>query len=84
MESPKRERRDPAEVKARKSALWKARNRAHLILATEFPERFMEIKNELLTKWGLDPIDPHQQRRHSATDYTVQNADDSDRSQSSK
>lgn len=71
-------------IKHRKSMLVRARNRAYVILAGEHPVRFQQIKDELLVKWGFDPITPSFQRRHSTIDPAappVAEHTDSDRSQ---
>jgi len=38
------------------------------MLAQRHPEEFEAIKQELLTTWGHDPIDPDRQRRGTIVD----------------
>jgi hypothetical protein len=71
-------------MKFRKSMLIRARNRAYVILAGENPTRFQQIKDDLLVKWGFDPISQSHQRRHGAinpADPPGAHPADSDRSQ---
>jgi hypothetical protein len=70
-----------AQVRARKSILVRARNRAYAILAREYPDRFQQIKDELLVKWGHDPIDRSHSRRLPTADPMAPPPTDSDRSQ---
>jgi hypothetical protein len=70
-----------AQVKARKTILIRARNRALGILAREYPERFQQIKDELLVRWGHDPIDRSHARRLPTADPMSPPTTDSDRSQ---
>jgi hypothetical protein len=76
--------RKAAALKFRKSMLVRARNRAYVILAGENPTRFQQIKDDLLVKWGFDPISQSHQRRHAAphpADPPGAHPTDSDRSQ---
>jgi hypothetical protein len=52
---------------ARQRILWRARNRALSLLSQRHPEEFNQLKDEVLVKWGHDPINPDNQR----PDYIV-------------
>lgn len=55
---PGRPRTTPIEVSsARQRVLWRVRNRALSILAQRHPTEFAQIKEELLAKAGLEPLD---------------------------
>jgi hypothetical protein len=68
-------------IRNRKRIIIKARNRAYSILAREYPERFQQIKDDLLVRWGHDPIDKSHQRRLPTGDPMSPPSTDSDRSQ---
>jgi hypothetical protein len=59
------------QIKDRKTILVRARNRALGILAREYPDRFQQIKDDLLVKWGHEPINKAHQRRHPEGDPTT-------------
>lgn len=69
------------QIKDRKTILVRARNRALGILAREYPERFQQIKDDLLVRWGHDPIDRSHSRRLPTADPMSPPTTDSDRSQ---
>jgi hypothetical protein len=52
----------------RMATLVRARNRAYSMLAERHREEFDELKNDLLVKWGHEPIDPDRQRRVNIVD----------------
>jgi hypothetical protein len=51
------------EQKARKNVLFRARNRAQSLLIQRHYAEFVDLKNDILVKWGHEPIEPSKATR---------------------
>jgi hypothetical protein len=51
------------EQRARKNVLFRARNRAQSLLVQRHYAEFIDLKNDILVKWGHAPIEPSKATR---------------------